>query len=78
MNCITTDGNYQFSIDQRVKCHIGAYHARVKWLSGKWQVKHRYTERFERNVVAEINMYVIWCQTTNQCMTVSEVVLRAA
>ena len=77
MNTITIDGDYRFEIDQRVKCCIGKYHAQVKWLRGRWQVKHRYTERFERNAVAAIPMYVIWCETTNQCMTVSEVVMFA-
>ena len=64
MNCISTDGNFKFDID-----------ARVKFDRRNWLVKHRYTEKFDRNVVAEIPRYVIWHEATGQLATVSEIVL---
>jgi hypothetical protein len=72
MNCISTDGNFKFEIDQLVNCRVGATEQLVR---GRWQIKHRYTERFERDLNS-ISMYVIWCEKSNQRMTVSEVVLR--
>jgi hypothetical protein len=64
MNCITVDGDYKFDID-----------AYVTFKGRKWQVKHRYTERFERNLNA-INRYVIWHQPTNIIFEASENVLK--
>lgn len=66
MNTITTDGDYKFEIDAKV---------RYRNDNTIWIVKHRYTERFERNQIDAISRYVIWCEQTNQLMTVSEVTL---
>ena len=60
MNTITIDGDYRFEIGAAVRCHIGKWHAKVKFVPGRWQVAHRYTERFARDAVAAIPMYVIW------------------
>jgi len=66
-NCIFTDGNFKFAIDSH-----------VTFKGRKWQIKHRYVERFARNVDGDINRYVAWHQPTGIIMTLSENVLKVS
>lgn len=70
MNSITVEGEYKFAMNSMVEWFVDDESR------GKWQVMHRYTERFERNQVAAIARYVIWDADTGRKITVSEIVLR--
>ena len=64
-NHITLHGEYAFDIGQH-----------IIYQGDTWEVKHRYTERFERNKVPAIPRYVVWDKISNQLITVSEVAIK--